>query len=266
MVAGMTRYAAGVEYDGTGFSGWQALTGRRTVQAELEQALGKVANHAVRTVAAGRTDAGVHALQQVVHFDTEVHRSDHAWLLGVNSLLPRDVNLRWIQAVPAEFHARYGARARSYRYVIHNHRARSALLHNRVGWWPQVLDAAAMHAAAQCLTGTHDYSAFRHSQCQSKSAVRTITRLDVTRSGDFIVLDIQGNAFLHHMVRNIAGTLAEVGLGRQPAAWVRQVLELGDRRKAGITAPAGGLCFIGPRYPAEFAIPPPPAPWFPAQL
>ncbi len=259
----MSRYAAGVEYQGTDFAGWQSLQGLRTVQATVEAALSKVADHPVHVTAAGRTDAGVHALQQVIHFDTDATRSDYAWLLGPNTNLPRDVNLRWVQPVSLDFHARYKAVARSYRYVIHNHRARSALLLNRAAWWPQALDAEAMHAAARCLLGEHDFSAFRDSQCQSPTAMRRLDAVDVQRRGDFVVLDVRGNAFLHHMVRNITGTLAEVGMGRQPVSWVAEVLAGRDRKKAGMTAPAGGLYFVGPQYPAEFALPPPPQPWFP---
>lgn len=259
-----TRYAAGVEYAGSEFSGWQAINQRRTVQSELQAALARVAAHPVEVTAAGRTDAGVHGLQQVVHFDSPATRTPYAWLLGVNSNLPHDLSLRWIQPVADRFHARYDAIRRRYRYVIHNHRARSALLRHRAGWWPQVLDATAMDVAAQCLIGEHDFSAFRDSQCQSPTAMRRVESIDVRRAGDFVVIDVCGNAFLHHMVRNITGTLALVGLGKQPVEWVAEVLAGRDRRQAGMTAPAGGLYFVGPEYPAEFALPPPPRPWFPA--
>lgn len=257
------RYAAGVEYLGTAYSGWQALSGRVTVQAALETALGKVADHPLTVTAAGRTDAGVHALQQIIHFDTDARRSDYAWLLGTNTNAPPDISLRWVQAVPLHFHARFAAIERRYRYVIHNSRARSALTLQRAAWWPQPLDAEAMHAAAQVLLGEHDFSAFRDSQCQSPTPVRALHRLDVQRRGEFVVIDVVGNAFLHHMVRNISGTLAEVGLHRQPPEWVGQVLASRDRREAGMTAPAAGLYFVGPRYPAEFALPEAPTPWFP---
>lgn len=258
------RWAAGVEYLGTGFAGWQRLETHRTVQGEVERALSTVAAHAVEVVTAGRTDARVHALQQVIHFDSAAPRTPYAWLLGTNSNLPPDINLRWIQPVPPTFHARFGAIERSYRYVIHNHRARSALLRERAGWWPQPLDEQSMHRAAQALVGTHDFTAFRDSQCQAPSPVREMKSLQVFRRGDMVVLDIRGNAFLHHMVRNIAGTLADVGLGNQPPEWVAAVLAGRDRRRAGMTAPAGGLYFVGPRYPAEFGLPEPPQPWFPA--
>lgn len=261
------RYAAGVEYLGGAYSGWQALTSNISVQATLEASLSRVANHPVYVTAAGRTDAGVHALQQVVHFDTSARRSDYAWLLGTNSNLPADVSLRWVQALGAttatDFHARHSARARSYRYVIYNKRARSALLLGRAGWWAQKLDAESMHRAAQCLVGEHDFSAFRDSQCQSPTAMREVKSLSLFRRGDFVVLDIRGNAFLHHMVRNITGTLVEVGMGKRPESWVAAVLAGRDRRLGGMNAPPEGLYFIGPEYPSEFGLPPPPAPWFP---
>lgn len=261
---GMKRWAAGIEYLGTAYSGWQRLSSTRTVQAEVEAALSCVADHSVAITTAGRTDAGVHALQQVIHFDSAVQRTPYAWVLGTNSNLPRDISLRWVMPVSAEFHARFGAFERRYRYVIYNHRTRPALLQNHAAWWPQQLDATAMHRAAQALVGRHDFSAFRDSQCQAPSPVRTMKSLDVFRRADFVVLDICGNAFLHHMVRNIAGTLAKVGMGKEPEAWVSAVLAQRDRKLAGITAPPAGLYFIGPRYAAEFNLPPLPEPWFPA--
>lgn len=260
----MSRWAAGVEYIGSAYGGWQAQTNVRSVQGEVEKALSKIANHPVSLICAGRTDARVHAYQQVVHFDSEAQRSPHAWLLGTNCILPPDVSLRWIQPVDDDFHARYSATARRYRYVIHNHTARSALLHQRASWWPLTLDAEAMHRAAQALIGEHDFSSFRSSQCQSKTAVRYMRSIELFRSGDFVVMDICGNAFLHHMVRNITGALSEVGLGKQPESWIGQVLAGRDRSKAGLNAPPEGLYFIGPEYPQKFGLPAPPKPWFPA--
>jgi tRNA pseudouridine38-40 synthase len=260
------RIALGVEYVGSGFVGWQANSGLRSLQGELEGALSKVADHAVNVVAAGRTDAGVHAFQQVVHFDSQATRSEYAWLLGTNTNLPPDVCLRWVRPVPDEFHARYAALSRAYRYVIHNERARSALLYQRAGWWPQPLDAQAMHAAAQSLIGERDFSAFRDSQCQSPTPMRNMHSIRVARSGEFVVIDVRANAFLHHMVRNIAGTLVEVGLGKQPPRWVAEVLASRSRIHAGMTAAAAGLYFAGPQYPAEFALPEPPVPWFPGRI
>ncbi|PTU31117.1 tRNA pseudouridine(38-40) synthase TruA [Stenotrophobium rhamnosiphilum] len=259
----MSRWAAGVEYIGTAYSGWQAQKRVHGVQAEIEKSLSKIANHPLRVVCAGRTDTGVHAYQQVIHFDTDSVRTPYAWLLGTNSTLPNDVSLRWVQPVADHFDARYSALVRHYRYVIHTHSARSALLHNRVAWWPQQLDAEAMHEAAQALVGRHDFSAFRGSQCQANTPTRTIRHIRVHRSGEFVIIDICANAFLHHMVRNIAGTLSHVGLGKQPVVWVAEVLAGRDRKKAAVNAPPGGLYFVGPEYPAEFALPEPPRPWFP---
>jgi tRNA pseudouridine38-40 synthase len=259
----VSRIALGVEYAGSAFSGWQTNGELRTVQLTLERALASVADHPVDVTAAGRTDAGVHALQQVVHFDSTAPRSAYAWLLGCNTRLPADLALRWVQPVADDFHARHAARARSYRYVIHNLRARSALWDQRTAWWPQPLDAVAMHEAGQALLGERDFSAFRDSQCQSPTPMRNVHALSVRRHGDFVVLDVRANAFLHHMVRNIAGTLVEVGLGKQPVAWVGEVLRARSRPRAGMTAPAQGLYFVGPQYPAEFALPDPPRPWFP---
>ena len=262
-MAELIRYAVGVEYLGSAFSGWQSLPGRRTVQATIEVALSKVAAQALNVIAAGRTDAGVHAVQQVAHFESSAERSAYAWLMGANSQLPADVSLRWIETVSPRFHARHDARRRHYRYVIHNHRTRSALLSQRAAWWPQPLDTAAMHVAAQQLLGEHDFSAFRDSQCQSPTPMRRLDAISVRRHRDLVVVDVSGNAFLHHMVRNIVGTLALVGLGKQPVAWVAEVLASRDRRCAGMTAPADGLYFVGPEYPAEFALPAPPALVFP---
>ncbi|MGH8457605.1 MAG: tRNA pseudouridine(38-40) synthase TruA, partial [Stenotrophobium sp.] len=254
----MTRWAAGIEYIGTAYGGWQAQSKVHSVQATLQAALSKVADHAVVMTCAGRTDAGVHAFQQVAHFDSAARRSPYAWLLGTNTNLLRDISLRWIQPVDESFSARYSALARHYRYLIHNHRARSALLHGRAAWWAQALDAEAMHRAAQVLTGEHDFSAFRDSQCQSHTPVRLMKSLRLFRSGEFVVMDICANAFLHHMVRNIIGSLAEVGLGKRPESWMAELLAGRDRTQAGVNAPPDGLYFVGPEYPAEFALPPPP--------
>ena len=259
----MARWVAGVEYFGGSYAGWQAQSGAPSVQADLEAALSKVADHPIAVLAAGRTDAGVHALQQVIHFDTTAERSAYAWLLGTNTNLARDISVRWIQPIAAGFHARFSAIRRSYRYVIHNHRARSALVAGRAGWWPVALDAPAMHEAAQALIGEHDFSAFRDSECQSNTPMRRLDRIDVARKGEFVVIDVVGNAFLHHMVRNITGVLAEIGQGRRPVAWSREVLDSRDRKRGGMTVPACGLYFIGPEYPAEFAVPKPPLPFFP---
>lgn len=251
----MTRWAAAVEYFGTRYSGWQWQPHAISVQGEIETALSKIAAHPVAISAAGRTDAGVHAYAQVIHFDTPAARSPNAWLLGVNSNLPPDISLRWVQAVRDDFHARHSALARRYRYVIHTNRARSALLQDRVAWLPWNLDAQAMHRAAQALVGERDFSAFRGSQCQSTTPMRCVTDIAVWRKDDFVSIDIRANAFLHHMVRNIAGSLLEVGQGRRPEAWIAGLLAGRDRSLAGMNAPAQGLYFVAADYPAEFGIP-----------
>jgi tRNA pseudouridine38-40 synthase len=259
----MQRWAAGIEYCGTRYSGWQWQADAPSVQQEVERVLSAVADHSVKLTAAGRTDAGVHAYNQVVHFDSDSARSEHAWVLGSNSQLPPDVSLRWVQPVASAFHARYGARARSYRYVILTGRARSGLLAGRVARCPLALDVEAMQRAAQALVGTHDFSSFRDADCQAKSPLRTVHSLLVAQRGEFVTLDIRANAFLHHMVRNIAGVLMAIGQGKQCEAWAREVLELRDRKRGGVTAEACGLYFIGPEYPAEFALPAQPEFWFP---
>ncbi|MGH8443518.1 MAG: tRNA pseudouridine(38-40) synthase TruA [Nevskiaceae bacterium] len=259
----MTRWAAGVEYLGTRYSGWQWQAHAASVQQEVERVLSRVADHPVKVTAAGRTDAGVHALNQVIHFDSDAPRAPHAWLLGANSQLPRDVSLRWVQAVDPEFHARHRAVARNYRYVMWTSRARSALLEGRVAWRVGPLDAGRMHRAAQVLVGKHDFSAFRDADCQSKTPIRTLHRVEVRAHGEFTVLDVKGNAFLHHMVRNIAGVLMPIGHGEQQESWAKEVLESRARAKGGVTADAAGLYFLGPEYPERFALPQPAAPWFP---
>jgi tRNA pseudouridine38-40 synthase len=249
------RLALCIEYDGTGFSGWQRLAQATAIQSVVESALGFVADHPVEVVCAGRTDAGVHALCQVVHFDTQAQRSERGWVLGTNSRLPPSVALRWAKPVDDDFHARYGALARRYRYVIVNRQMRPALRARYVAWERAPLDAAAMHRAAQALIGERDFSAFRTIACQSRTPMRNVHALAVTRDGDDVVIDIQANAFLHHMVRNIVGSLMPVGRGEQPESWIAQLLAGRDRAAAGPTAPAQGLTFLGPLYPARFALP-----------
>lgn len=251
----MTRWAAAVEYLGTPYSGWQSQPHAPSVQAALETALSRVADHTVETVAAGRTDAGVHGFNQVIHFDSSSERTPYAWLLGTNTNLPEDVALRWVQPIASDFHARFSARSRSYRYVIHNARFRSALLFGRAAWVAWSLDADAMHRAAQALLGENDFSAFRDAECQSRTPMRNVHSIGVRRQGSFVVLDIRANAFLHHMVRNIAGSLIEVGGGRRPEAWITEVLASRQRTRAGMNAPACGLYFVDAEYPSQFAIP-----------
>lgn len=249
------RIAVGVEYDGSSFNGWQRQSHAPSVQGEVERALSKVADHPVLVTCAGRTDSGVHGLQQVVHFDSEAQRPEKAWVMGCNSVLPNTVAIRWAKPVSNAFHARYGARSRSYRYVILNRLQRPALLSNRVAWIWQPLDAEAMHRAAQALVGEHDFSAFRAAGCQANHPRRDLQRIAVSREGEFVYIDIAANAFLHNMVRIISGSLIAVGRGEQAEAWVGELLSGRDRTVGGITAPSGGLYFVGPRYPEEFDIP-----------
>ena len=255
------RLALGVEYDGGGFSGWQRLSAAGCVeqdgslQTALEIALSKVAAAPIATVCAGRTDAGVHARCQVVHFDTDVVRDARGWVLGTTANLPPTLAVRWCVPVADDFNARFSARARRYRYRILNRSARPGLERQYLGWERMPLDAAAMHEAAQALPGERDFSAFRSAQCQATHARRNLQDISVTRVGDEVVVEVQANAFLHHMVRNIVGSLLMVGRGERPAAWVAELLEGGDRTVAGPTAPSAGLLFLGPRYPAECGLP-----------
>jgi tRNA pseudouridine38-40 synthase len=249
------RIALGIEYDGSGYHGWQRQHSGISVQAVVEEAVGKVANHAVSLVCAGRTDAGVHATAQVVHFDTEASRDEHAWMLGSNSNLPRDVTVLWARQVSDEFHARFKAMRRSYRYVILNRLARPGIQARQVTWWYRNLDVERMQVAAQCLLGKHDFSAFRAAECQGKTPIKTLHELRLTRSGDWIYLDISADAFLHHMVRNIAGVLLAVGMAEQPAEWVQHVLQSRDRRQGGVTAPPNGLYLTRVLYPENYAVP-----------
>ena len=251
----MPRIAAGLEYDGRAYSGWQYQPGLHTVQDVVQRALGRVADAAVECICAGRTDAGVHALAQVVHFDSDAARSERAGRLGANTYLPEDVSVAWVREVAPHFHARYAALSRSYRYVVFNRDSRPALAAGRATWERRPLDAALMHSAAQGLLGEHDFSAFRAAECQAKSPVRRIERLSVTRRGEWVVLEITANAFLHHMVRNIAGLLLSIGHGESPAERLATVLATRDRRQNAATAPPDGLYLAEVRYPAEFGLP-----------
>ncbi len=250
------RVALGIQYDGVGFRGWQAQpAGIRTVQASLERALARVADHSVSLSCAGRTDAGVHAVGQVAHFDTGSIRLMRAWVRGGNANLPPDLSLSWACEVPDDFHARFSASARRYRYLIYNHPQRSALWHARAAWYYRPLDAAWMHAAGQVLVGEHDFSAFRAAGCQARHPIRKVLKLTVWRQGDGVLLEIEANAFLHHMVRNIVGVLLAIGAGDRPVEWVAEVLEGRDRTQAGVTAPAEGLYLLAVRYPQRFGLP-----------
>ena len=249
------RIALGIEYDGTDFLGWQRLRHGNTVQSVVESALSFVADEPIAVTCSGRTDAGVHAHCQVVHFDAQARRSERNWVLGVNSRLPSSVAVVWARPVSDEFHARYGASGRRYRYAILNRPVRAALDARYVTWERAPLDAAAMHAAAQALVGEHDFSAFRAISCQAHTARRNLRGISVGRSGEHVTVDVEANAFLHHMVRNIVGSLLLVGRGEQPPDWIARLLAGGDRTSAGPTAPPQGLTFLGPRYPARFALP-----------
>jgi tRNA pseudouridine38-40 synthase len=251
----MLRIAVGIEYDGGAYAGWQAQALLRTVQQVTEQALSRIAAQPVALTCAGRTDAGVHACGQVAHFDTDALRSTRSWVLGANSELPRDVSLSWAMPVPAHFHARYCAEARTYRYLIVNRLARPALLAARATWIHRPLDHQRMHEAARALHGEHDFSAFRSAECQARSPIRRMERLSVERRGDWVVIEATANAFLHHMMRNIAGLLIAIGKAEQPAAWAREVLEGRDRARNAATAPAAGLYLLSVRYPVAFALP-----------
>ena len=235
------RVAAVIEYDGTGFAGWQAQAHSESIQDAVQQAIGFVAGHPIEAICAGRTDSGVHALGQVVHFDTNVLRTPRAWVLGANTRLPSSIALQWAGEVDGRFHARHSAMRRKYRYCILNRSARSALQVGRAAWIHRPIDAPAMHAGAQALLGEHDFSAFRSIECQSKTPMRRIDTLQVQRDGDYVWIDIIANAYLHHMVRNIVGTLLKLQGAPDPAAAMRAILVSGERRLAGATAPAGGL-------------------------
>ncbi|MCA0899096.1 tRNA pseudouridine(38-40) synthase TruA [Microbulbifer agarilyticus] len=253
---GLRRIALGVEYCGTRLRGFQKQKhDPLTVQETLEKALSRVAAEPVTLVCAGRTDAGVHASSQVVHFDTTALRPVKAWVQGVNTQMPFDVRVHWAQEVPAQFHARFSARSRSYRYLIHSAPTRSAQAASEVTWTERTLDLEAMREGAGHLIGEHDFSSFRAAQCQARSPVRRLTRLDIGRVGQLIVLEVSATAFLHHMVRNIAGVLMAVGRGDRPPEWVQQVLEARDRTAASVTAPPHGLYLVDVQYPPEFTLP-----------
>lgn len=253
--SGSMRIALGVEYDGGDFLGWQRLSHGASVQAALEQALSEVAAAPVVVTCAGRTDAGVHGCCQVVHFDTSVSRSMRSWVLGASSHLPRSVAVLWAQQVPVAFHARFSAHSRRYRYRILNRPVRPALEARYLAWERRPLDAGRMHEAAQVLLGEHDFSAFRALSCQAAHARRAIHRLSVRREDELVVVEIEANAFLHHMVRNIVGSLLPIGRGEQSSNWMAELLEGRDRSRAGATAPASGLSFIGPCYEAHWGLP-----------
>jgi tRNA pseudouridine38-40 synthase len=253
----MNRVAIGIEYDGSAYSGWQTQQSLRTVQGLVESALKVVAAEPVDVICAGRTDSGVHARWQVVHFDTHVTRPLRGWVLGANTELPRDVSVVWARPVPLHFHARYSAEARTYRYLILNRGSRSALAAKRAAWVRKPLDHDRMAEAGALLCGHYDFSAFRSSACQSHSPIRRLERVTVDRQGEWVIIEATANAFLHHMMRNIAGLLIAVGRGDAPPSWARELLESRDRTQGAATAPSDGLYFWDVRYPKAFGLPDP---------
>ncbi len=249
------KYAIGIEYCGVAYCGWQRQAHCESVQQYIESALGFVANHPVELVCAGRTDSGVHAIEQVAHFDSSVERSERAWVLGSNCRLPPDIRLRWAVSVDDDFHARFSARARTYRYIIFNSPVPSAVFHDRSCWQLQPLDEKAMDNCAQVLLGEHDFSSFRAAGCQARSSSRNVHEISVVRQGEMIYLDIRANAFLYHMVRNIVGSLIKVGRGEKDTQWFSGVFKAGDRNLAAETAPAAGLYFLQARYDEQYNLP-----------
>jgi len=249
------RIALGVEYDGSGFLGWQRLAHGNTVQLTLEQALSFVADAPVEVTCAGRTDSGVHARCQVVHFDAPCERPLRAWVLGTNARMTDAVTVRWAVPVDRAFHARFSAIARRYRYRIVNRAVRPSIGRDYLTWERLPLDADAMHRAAQVLLGEHDFNAFRSAQCQAPHARRDMQHIAVYREAEEVIVDVRANAFLHHMVRNLVGSLLPIGRGECPEQWLAELLAGRDRTLAGPTALASGLCFLGPLYPARFGLP-----------
>jgi tRNA pseudouridine38-40 synthase len=249
------RYALGIEYRGTGYCGWQRQPHCDSVQQNVESALSYVANHRLELTCAGRTDSGVHAVEQVAHFDSSADRSERAWMLGANCRLPRDIRIKWVVPVASDFHARFAAKARSYRYIIMNAAVPSALFYDLAAWEFRPLDHEAMNDCAQLLLGEHDFSSFRAVGCQSKTANRNIHQISVSRRGEMVYLDVEANAFLYHMVRNIAGSLLAVGKGEQDSEWFRDVFDARDRDLAAPTAMAAGLYFVRATYADQYMLP-----------
>ncbi len=249
------RFALGLEYDGADFCGWQSQANGRGVQDAVERALATIADASIRVICAGRTDTGVHALAQVVHFDTTVNRPLEAWVRGANATLPPSVAVLWAQPVADEFHARFSARARRYRYVLLNRVQRPGLLAQRVGWYHRPLDVERMRLAANYLIGEHDFSAFRAAECQAKTPVRVMQGLNISRAGDLIYFDFTANAFLHHMIRNILGALIVVGTKRQPPEWLAELLSKRDRTQSAATFAPDGLYLSGVDYDSNWNLP-----------
>lgn len=251
----MIRRALALEYDGRDYCGFQSQPSGCSVQDALERALGAIAGSAIRVIAAGRTDAGVHATSQIVHFDAVVERPSSAWIRGVNAHLPPSAAVLWCATVASDFHARFSAFARHYTYLLQNRPERPGLGRGRVGWHHAPLDADAMHEAAQQLLGTHDFSSFRAAECQARSPVKTLSRLRVSRAGDVVRVDVSADAFLHHMIRNIVGALVEVGAGKRAPGWIAELLHAADRTRGAPTFAPDGLYFTGADYDSRFALP-----------
>lgn len=249
------RWALGVEYDGAPFHGWQSQPDGRTVQDKLQGALAQIAGTPSQVACAGRTDAGVHALMQVVHFDTQAQRPESAWVRGVNAHLPDTIAVRWAQPVPENFHARFSAVSRSYCYLLCNRPVRPALAHGRVGWFHLPLDLEAMKAAAVHLLGEQDFSAFRAAECQAKTPIKTVHKAEIARHGDLLAFEFRADAFLHHMVRNLVGALVYVGKGRHPPEWIAELLRSRDRTRAAPTFSAAGLYLSGVEYEPRWRLP-----------
>jgi len=249
------RVALGVEYDGRPFSGWQSQADGQTVQDTLQHALSKISGDPISVIAAGRTDTGVHALEQVVHFDTQAQRPLTAWVRGANALLPASIAVLWAHPVPDEFHARFSAQERSYRYVMINRATRLAIHAGKAGWYHSPLDVAAMQAAAQFLIGKHDFSAFRAAQCQAKSPVKHLRQLDIRREGEMLIFDVSADAFLHHMVRNMVGCLVYVGKGKHRPDWLQEILSGRERTIAAPTFAPDGLYLRRISYDAKWRLP-----------
>jgi tRNA pseudouridine38-40 synthase len=251
------KFALGIEYAGCNYYGWQKQDISPTIQEVLESALSEIANEDIRVVCAGRTDTGVHALQQVIHFETSSQREPKAWIIGTNSKLPKDIAVAWAQNIDDDFHARFSAESRTYQYLILNRRARPAILNGLVTWECRELNFERMKQASQCLIGEHDFTSFRAVACQANSPVRTIHNLKLNKIDDYIMISICANAFLHHMVRNIAGVLMAVGMGNEKVCWVEEVLAAKNRSAGGITARPDGLYLSDIKYPEKYKIPNP---------
>lgn len=249
------RYACCIEYDGYGFFGFQTQVQEPTIQNSLEKAIAEVADHTIRVTCSGRTDTGVSASAQVVHFDTHVERSEYQWLMGINTNLPKGISILWLKPVSDDFHARFSAIQRSYRYIIYNRWIRPAINRHSITWEKRPLDAEKMHQASQYLLGENDFSSFRSSACQSKTPVKTINHISLKREGNKVIMDVESSGFLHHMIRNIIGSLLPIGRGEKPIDSMLEILNSQNRCKAGITAAPNGLTFTTVKYPKEFKLP-----------